>query len=462
MMSVGGKPRGVYVVTDAQLESAVGGTFVVQPGPAIPVAGFPTTSNRGISGGKPMAVYVVDDAEVARRGLMGGKPIPAVDLTSIGRGVDGPHIAIPVYVVSGSEYIGDGGVTPVPPTPPTPLVYYNHWMGTAGNDFDVYPDWTRITGTADNLRAAFGGSSYPQNLGADALIIWSDPPVPITSNDHWTSVIISDNSWLGGSTTLIGPCVRCRTVPGENNCYMFSIWQDGWFLYKYTLGVKQELASSAAKTPVEGEEYRIEAQGTTITCLINDVQVAQVTDSSHPVGTCGIGGDGIDANYEIWGIKCGTLPVGNARKFNNKYSGYQDSRYEYDACNAQIKSSSMDTSLTIPGEHDVNEAHWVEFDFEEPITAYGIATWNNGVDQGVCSWTDFEVYGKLEIGDSWTLIEAGMATDNPGGSGYWKSASFAAGESDPYRYWRAVINSTANVNNHITVYEIIMLGRTVV
>jgi hypothetical protein len=121
MMSKGGKPRGVYVVTDADLEGAVDGTFVIQPGPAMPTTGF-AQATRGVSGGKPYAVYVVTEAEANRRGLMGGKPIPIVDMTSSGRGVDGPFIAVPIYILSGADNIGGGGVTPVPPTPPTPAV----------------------------------------------------------------------------------------------------------------------------------------------------------------------------------------------------------------------------------------------------------------------------------------------------------------------------------------------------
>ena len=93
------------------------GTFIVQPGPAIPTTGF-AQATRGVSGGKPYAVYVVDEAEANRRGLMGGKPIPIVDMTSSGRGVDGPFIAVPIYILSGADNIGGGGVTPVPPTPP--------------------------------------------------------------------------------------------------------------------------------------------------------------------------------------------------------------------------------------------------------------------------------------------------------------------------------------------------------
>ena len=116
-MASQGKPRGVYVVTDADLEGAVGGTFIVQPGPAIAAAGF-AAATRGAVGGKAQPVYVVDATEAARRGLMGGKPIPIVDVTSTTRAVSGTHNALPVYMVSGSEYIGDGGVTPVPPTPP--------------------------------------------------------------------------------------------------------------------------------------------------------------------------------------------------------------------------------------------------------------------------------------------------------------------------------------------------------
>lgn len=115
-MASGGKPKGVYVVTDAELKSSVGGVFTVQPGPAIRVAALDAGA-RGVTGGNIAAVYVVDAAEAARRGVVGGKSVPVVDMTSSVRSVTGPHMATPVYVMSGS--LGDG-VAPTPPTPPTP------------------------------------------------------------------------------------------------------------------------------------------------------------------------------------------------------------------------------------------------------------------------------------------------------------------------------------------------------
>jgi hypothetical protein len=126
--SSGGKPRGVYVVTDADLEGAVGGTFVVQPGPAIPVTGY-TNSSRGVTGGKPMAVYEVDAEEVGRRGIVGGKPLPVSSIAATRRGASGPHIAVPVYVVSGV-------LTPPSPTPTPPVGGW--WLTDTVLDTDTY------------------------------------------------------------------------------------------------------------------------------------------------------------------------------------------------------------------------------------------------------------------------------------------------------------------------------------
>ena len=99
---------------------------------------------------------------------------------------------------------------------------------------------------------------------------------------------------------------------------------------------------------------------------------------------------------------------------------------------------------------------------QEPCTAYGIGSYNRLTDNLAVTWTDFDISGKLNLGDSWTSIETGLSLSNPGGSDYWKDASLSGGEAGPYRYWRVDINSTANASNHLNVYEVCLLGQTVV
>lgn len=99
-MTTGGKAQGVYVVTDAQLESN-GGTFRVFPGPAVRVSAI-DAAVRGVTGSLCMPVYVVDAAYVAAHGAVGGKPLAVADLTSVARSVEHPLIATPVYVMEGT------------------------------------------------------------------------------------------------------------------------------------------------------------------------------------------------------------------------------------------------------------------------------------------------------------------------------------------------------------------------
>lgn len=461
-MASGGKPKGVYVVTDAQLKSAVGGTYDVQAGPALRVAGFDSAGERGVTGGPLTPVYVVSAAEAARRGVMGGKAIPIADLTSSGRANTDPQIAIPVYVETGSEYIG-GGVTPTPPTPPASLTYYNMfmWQEVSNAQSDTIPDWTVVTGATTGVRLVNGGEMYPQNLVADMLWIFSDPPVPITSNDQWAEVEIAANGTFAGTHSVyIGPAVRCSS--GQNDCYAFVIWQDGWDLLKFSAGSKSELDADASTAPNVGDKYRIEASGSTITAYINDIQVAQVTDGSPlPDGTCGILADGIDANYVVTGYKCGNLPVGNAFKMNNRFGNFLDARNASSWCVPVPVDSLADGQLITVGSHLVNEQHYFELDMQIPCTAYGISSFNYLAADARYTWTEFDVFGKLEAGDAWTLIEADMTLSDPGGSSYWKNASFAGGEQGPYRYWRVVIDATADASNNLRINEVCLIGRTV-
>ena len=103
-MSSGGKSKGVFVVTDSDLEGS-GGDFTIHPGKVVKVDGLPVTP-RGVLAGKSTAVYVVDAAEAARRGVIGGESIPVADVTSYGRPSVGPHIAVPIYIMSGADNIG--------------------------------------------------------------------------------------------------------------------------------------------------------------------------------------------------------------------------------------------------------------------------------------------------------------------------------------------------------------------
>jgi hypothetical protein len=410
-----------------------------------------------VEGGPAIQVYELSASELAERGKSGGEPL-RVSLAP-GRSTQaGP--AIPVYVTAGS--LG-GGVTPAPGFTP---VYFNHFMrGESGSvDFDVIPDWTRVTGTTGNIATLYGGKMYPQNLGADALIIWSNPPVALTSNDQWCETVIGNNAWTGDHSDWIGPVVRGSGV--QNDCYALVMWQDGWDLLRYDAGSKTVLASDASTPTVGnvGKRYRIEAEGTTIRALIDDVEVASVTDATHSAGTPGISGDGLDSQYQIDGISCGDLPYANknAFKFNNGFGNYSDERYALNACNVGILDGFADSGLLVGEIHNTNETHWIEFDMQYPCTTYGIGSYNRLTYSLTGWWTEFDVYGKLEAGDSYTLVEAGLALSDPGsGSDFWREALWSGGEAGPYRYWRIDIKSTGHVDNNLTIWEARFMGRAV-
>ena len=126
----------------------------------------------------------------------------------------------------------------------------------AGADGDAYR--TDISDTADAWAAGvwqIGGS---------------------TSNYAWVSVRLSTSATPNG---------YCLYVQGTNAQ-----------LARMDSGSFTDLGS--AGTIADGDTFRIEAQGTTIRGLINGVQFASVTDSTHTTGRVGIGGYGFRSSVD--------------------------------------------------------------------------------------------------------------------------------------------------------------------
>jgi hypothetical protein len=313
-MASGGKPRGVYVVTDADLEGAVGGTFVVQPGPAMPTTGF-AQDTRGISGGKPFAVYVVDEAEVNRRGLMGGKPMPIVDLTSSDRGVGGPFIAIPVYILSGADNIGDADETPALPV--SPYTEHNAFAPLINSvQADVNAEWTLIPGLVAGIQQT-NNAWYPAKTTGYTGVRWSTLPVALTSDDNYMEVE-AIAAWTNAAD-YIGPALRVSST--QTSFYAFIVSGDDKYIIRRVFEGSQsdEKTGDLGLVIAAGDIIRIEVEGDVVRGYINDTLIDTYTDvnvSKNTTGDPGVVADGLGSTNRIVNFRAGDLSAeGNLSVF---------------------------------------------------------------------------------------------------------------------------------------------------
>lgn len=111
-----------------------------------------------------------------------------------------------------------------------------------------------------------------------------------TSARALSSCSSSNNGARGRTTSLvvgagsaIGIAARFQT---SNNTYYSLIAVNGtdYFLEKVVAGVETQLTVTGNYTAAEGDVLRIEVQGSLVTGWINDVQVAQITDTSITQG----------------------------------------------------------------------------------------------------------------------------------------------------------------------------------
>jgi len=439
--SSSGKPRGAYVVTDADLKSAVGGTYVVQPGPAIPVTGF-ATGTRGVTGGKPMAVYVVNQAEAERRGLMGGKPLPIADITSSDRGTEGPHIAIPVYIVSGSEYIG-GGSAPTP-TPPAPT-YVNYSAFTPAEPTVLLSAltptiWTVPTGMKAGLRQDNAGI-YPFPITEEAGVIW-DTPVAIVGNDMW--IQWKQIGTYTGAADYIGGCVRMAS--GAETFYAFMYDNNDYILTKASAGSYTNLKTGAI-TPAQGLVWRLEVVGTTISVYRDDVLFDSATDGDISSGGIGLTARGSSVLNSISDIRGGNLPVGDTAVWNTGYYmqfHLQDgANIVTDTCGFSSDAALADGIVSAGTSHAVDHMHYIELDFGRFVVPSRLSS--HGTTSDIYDWTDIDVKTKLEAADEWTEVATALTLDNEGIDGWKESGDFST--ITHCRYMRIEINATLNASN---------------
>jgi len=438
MSSSGGKPQGVYVITDADLKGSVGGTFVIQPGPVLRATGFAQTT-RGVSGGKPQAVYVVNETEANRRGVIGGNPMPIVDMTSSGRGVDGPHIAIPVYIVSGSEYIGP--VSPTPPTPPTNILgYYRsfNWSGdiTADPLAAKGSTWTKLLGDVDV--GAFGAQP-DQAIGAYSLVSY-DRVTGLSTNQ---SVYFVDG-YGTSDAGLMGVALR---VAAPGNGYAFMTANTAWELVRFDSGVATILDSGSGISQNQGKVGELHALGSILLCVYDGVTIGGAIDVTYTSGTIGIAGLGNTNDTSIWGMWGGDVGV-------NVVAGVGRMRNVEDftistACNPTVEHRIAGGSSLI-WVHDVNETHSFEIDFYIARRVSAIHVLCEEGDDGKSNWSNVTVEGKMLIGDSYTVLASGLS-QSVVGNGY---RIYELGASYDFRYLKMTIGATEDASNYILTSEV--------
>lgn len=106
-----------------------------------------------------------------------------------------------------------------------------------------------------------------------------------------------------------GPAVRMQS---NGDCYNFAATDGAGgtstvYLSKMSGGASSDLSSTTV-TLAAGDVLRIEAEGTTIRCLKNGVQVMSVTDATFSSGNAGINGWGNSYSaLNMWDMEFGNL-----------------------------------------------------------------------------------------------------------------------------------------------------------
>ena len=178
------------------------------------------------------------------------------------------------------------------------IIATDDFNGTDGTQLDVYnSDWEE---TQNNMvLETFGGETYVRP--SDSAVITFARFTGIAFNNNQTSeVTISLKDVQSGQS--IGASVR---ADASVNSYVAAIDYDGnAFLRSYTAGVGVHLGSSPYSLGVisDTDRVRIEADGTTISWYLNDIEQDSVTDSDWSSGAAGMYGfantaDNMGANY---------------------------------------------------------------------------------------------------------------------------------------------------------------------
>ena len=436
-------------------DNVAAGNFSVQPGAVYRVASLDEVSRR-VTGGNLLPVYVVDEAEANKRGVISGEPLAVFDGTSISRGIGGSHIAIPVYVSSGT--LGSGGSAPV--TPPVASTNVNAWNPdqylhtSIPADFPTY--WATAPGMDDDITST-GNRWYPSDVSGESGLLWSGPAFDIASNDMWMEFTVFYN-FAAGDHMGFG----LRMSNSVETYYGFWCDNANYEIFKVIAGSRTNLdTGSLTAAPTQNDIMRAEVEGTSLKYYLNDVLQGSATDSDISSGYYGIIGDGVASGSvtAICEIRAGSMPYpakpdrtlyfANQWTFNKGFDlGSIEAIDDNTGANPQHPfDGSSGTSWT----DVIDQTHVLEFHFPERIYLNGIMTLAPSTSD-IYDWALFDVFGKVDAGDPWTTIGDDLSTDNTGAAG-WKSATF----QNPMaaRYVRIEIAETLNASNLCASSEIV-------
>ena len=129
--------------------------------------------------------------------------------------------------------------------------------------------------------------------------------------DHYSKATIVA---ITSASVYIGVTTRCSS---PSSTWLFNVHSGNSYIDEWVNGTYTGLASST-DTIVVNDVIRMEAEGTTVRCKVNDVEIMSVTDTSLTTGAAGVGGhsDGATTRLDNW--EGGNLGVvaGKSRQIN--------------------------------------------------------------------------------------------------------------------------------------------------
>jgi hypothetical protein len=334
--------------------------------------------------------------------------------------------------------------------PQTPVFTLNPGFedNISSQDMDlVYPFLPAATGRTVNMYAD-NGSYAPALSSAGVMVLMPDSIGALAAN-MWSEYSISGSGWdeendYGGCTV--------RHQEGANTYYAFWHENNTYQLFKVVAGTKTVLQSGAV-TPVSNTDvWRLEVNGSTLTVYRNGVQFETDTDTDIP--SAGLGGiitEGFDNNARIGRIRFGNLPYSESDNYyvwNQFIPNYQNAIVTFTNTCADWQNNSRQHGMgtVTPGLANTNHVHDLEIDYGEPrlVTRFRVYAHGSYLDQA--NWTDFDVEGKLNSGDDWTMLGEALQMYNTSASGWNYSGAFNS-SAMACRYYKITINSTAHASN---------------
>jgi hypothetical protein len=169
------------------------------------------------------------------------------------------------------------------------------------NESPMGGNWTAPDGVADSkfLLVGDGAHGHVEGQGG-ATLNWMYWNADGFNTNHKSQVTISGGNSLTGAGSWAGVAVRIQAT-GQSGYYC-GIVGGAYKLRRLDSGAENNLAN-ITDTPTVGDVLRLEANSTTITCYINNVQKAQATgESTYSGGAPGLFGyQGIDAwEMDTW------------------------------------------------------------------------------------------------------------------------------------------------------------------